>query len=114
MFYLHYLEFDLSSVLHPLDIGCHYSRIQMDDEVTPETLYNMVEKIGDSAKLLLPNKKMDVLAYACTSASATIGEDKIVHQLSKRQVILVHSLFLKIINFIPRRIYIKLHQLLLL
>ena len=80
------LEFDLSSVLHPLGIGCHYSRIQMEDEVTPESLYNMLEKIGDSAKLLLPNKKMDVLAYACTSASATIGEDKIFHQLSKRQV----------------------------
>ena len=72
--------------MHPLGIGCHYSRIQMEDEVTPESLYNMLEKIGDSAKLLLPNKKMDVLAYACTSASATIGEDKIFHQLSKRQV----------------------------
>ena len=58
----------------------------MEDEVTPESLYNMLEKIGDSAKLLLPNKKMDVLAYACTSASATIGEDRIFHQLSKRQV----------------------------
>ena len=57
----------------------------MDDEVTPATLTNMKERIGDSAKLLLPNLQMDVLAYGCTSASATIGEKEIFRQLALRQ-----------------------------
>ena len=77
----------------------------MEDEVTPDTLYDMLPRccilyivkpwvgkasytirIGECSKLLLPNKRLDVLAYGCTSASATIGEEKIFYQLSIRQV----------------------------
>ena len=73
-------------MLHPLGIGCHYSRVFMSDEVTAASLASMKERIGESARLLLPNLELDVLAYACTSASATIGEAEIFSQLGQRQV----------------------------
>ena len=73
-------------MLHPLGLGCHYSRVLMSDEVTAATLASMKERIGESARLLLPNLQLDVLAYACTSASATIGEAEIFSQLDQRQV----------------------------
>ena len=37
-------------------------------------------------RLILPNKRVEVLAYGCTSAAATIGEETIFEQLSMRQV----------------------------
>ena len=37
-------------------------------------------------RLILPNKTLNVLAYGCTSAAATIGEQTIFDQLSKREV----------------------------
>ena len=37
-------------------------------------------------RLILPNKSLNVLAYGCTSAAATIGEQTIFDQLSKREV----------------------------
>ena len=77
----------MSRVLHPLGLGCHFSRVLMSDEVTASSLASMKERIGESAKLLLPNLQLDVLAYACTSASATIGEAEIFSQLAQRQVI---------------------------
>ena len=58
----------------------------MSDEVTAASLASMKERIGESAKLLLPNLQLEVLAYACTSASATIGEAEIFSQLAQRQV----------------------------
>ena len=73
-------------MLHPLGIGCHFSRVLMSDEVTAASLASMKERIGESARLLLPNLQQDVLAYACTSASATIGEEEIFSQLGQRQV----------------------------
>lgn len=79
------LEHDISLVLLPLEIGCHFTRIQMDDQVTPESLKSMTPRIGEAVKLLLPNKRVHVLAYACTSASATIGEKEIFEQLSFRE-----------------------------
>ena len=74
-------------MLHPLGIGCHFTRVLMEDDVTPDTLSRMKERIGESGRLLLPNLDLDVLAYGCTSASATIGEEEIFKQLSVRQVL---------------------------
>ena len=79
------LEYELSTILMPLGIGCFFSRVMMEDEVTPETLKSMKTMIGSSAGLILPEFDLDVLAYGCTSASATIGESEVFEQLSTRQ-----------------------------
>ena len=79
------LEYELTSVLSSLGVGCFFSRLKMDDDVTPETLRAMKERISGSAKLILPGTKLDMLAYGCTSASATMGEDEVFAQLACRE-----------------------------
>merc|ERR1719341_1671933 len=79
------LEQELSTILLPHGLGCFFSRVKMENEVTPETLQSMKSMIGGSAGLILPELNLDVLAYVCTSASATIGEDEVFAQLSSRQ-----------------------------
>merc|ERR1711988_1390893 len=63
------LEYELCAVLHPLGVGCHFSRVMMEDHVTPDTLTAMKERISESAKLILP----------------TLGEEEIFRQLAVRQ-----------------------------
>ena len=79
------LEQELSTILLPHGLGCFFSRVKMEEEVTPETLQSMKSMISGSAGLILPELDLDVLAYGCTSASATIGEDEVFAQLSSRQ-----------------------------
>eukprot|EP00092_Neocalanus_flemingeri_P010712 GFUD01011538.1.p1 GENE.GFUD01011538.1~~GFUD01011538.1.p1 ORF type:complete len:289 (-),score=66.84 GFUD01011538.1:65-931(-) len=79
------LEHEMSTILMPLGVGCFFSRLMMENEVTPESLRSMESKIGDSASLILPELDLNVLAYGCTSASATIGESEVFAQLSTRQ-----------------------------
>ena len=79
------LENELATVLQPHGIGCFFSRVECENEVTPKTLEAMKSKIGVSASLILPELDLDVLAYGCTSASATIGENEVFAQLAVRQ-----------------------------
>ena len=37
-------EHDLCTVLHPLGVGCFFNRVKMEDEVTPDTLYDMLPR----------------------------------------------------------------------
>ena len=69
--------------LAPPGVGVHFSRIQMANEVTVETLEATVNRLADSAALLLPDGDLDVVCFACTSASFVIGEDLVMRELSK-------------------------------
>merc|ERR1712106_297014 len=79
------LEQELSTILLPEGLGCFYSRVMMENEVTPETLQSMKSRISGSASLILPEMNLDVLAYGCTSASASIGEvnDILINYMEK-------------------------------
>ena len=69
--------------LAPAGVGVHFNRIQMANEVTVETLQATASKLADAAALLLPDGDLDVVCFACTSASFVIGEDRVMHELSK-------------------------------
>jgi len=81
----HTLEMELSTILHPLDVGLFFSRVPMVTEVTPESLASMRERISNAAQLILPGVRLDMLGYACTSASALLGEDAVFSQLAIRE-----------------------------
>lgn len=51
----------------------HVSRVPSDHEVTAETLAEMRNHIGHSAKLLPGPAKFDVVGYGCTSGTSVIG-----------------------------------------
>jgi maleate isomerase len=69
--------------LAPPGVGVHFSRVQMANEITVETLEATANKLAGAAALLLPDGDLDVACFACTSASVIIGEDRVMQELSK-------------------------------
>ncbi len=64
-------------------VRLHHSRIANIDSITPESLADMAGRITDCASILTPDSEIDVIAYGCTSATMTIGEEE-VFQLIRR------------------------------
>lgn len=62
-------------------VAWYGARIFNDNVITPETLRAMGPRITDTANLILPGAHMDVLAFGCTSASMTLGEDAVFERL---------------------------------
>jgi maleate isomerase len=58
-------------------VALYQSRIYNEDRVTPETLRAMEPRITECARVITPDTPVDVIAYGCTSASTTIGEEKV-------------------------------------
>jgi len=63
--------------LWPEGVTAFVTRIQMEDQVTTETLLAMEERIPVAAGLLPTALGFDVVGYGCTSASTLIGEDRV-------------------------------------
>ena len=51
----------------------YHSRIRNEVQVTRETLSAMKERLEDAVSKILPGMPLDVVAFACTSASMVIG-----------------------------------------
>ena len=78
------IEHEYRAIL-PLDgVALYINRIPFPNEVTPETLAAMEDELVDGAALIHPGRRLDVLAYGCTSGTVVIGEDKVFAKL--RQV----------------------------
>lgn len=65
----------------PDGVGIHFARIAMSNDATLETLVTMAPAIGDTARLLLPYDKPDVLCYTCNSGAMVIGEKECMRML---------------------------------
>jgi len=61
--------------LWPDGVTAFVTRIPMEDQVTPETLLAMEERIPAAAGLLPSAFGFDAIGYGCTSAATLIGED---------------------------------------
>ena len=71
------LEQEFRAVV-PLDgVALYFTRIAMGNHVTKETLRAMEGGIVDSASLIHPGRRLDVLAFACTSGAVAIGEARV-------------------------------------
>ena len=68
------VEAELAS-LWPDGVTAYVTRIPMEDQVTPETLMAMEDRIPEAAGLLPAAFGFDVIGYGCTSAATLIGED---------------------------------------
>ena len=71
------LEPELRSVLGEDGVALYHSRIPNSDDVTAETLQAMAAEMPRALSLLPIGRPLDVVAYACTSASTVIGEGKV-------------------------------------
>lgn len=69
--------------LRPEGVGIHFTRAYNEDDITVKTLSDQVDDLARAASTLLPDGSLDVVCYACTSASLLIGEDRVIKELSK-------------------------------
>ena len=59
------------------DVALFTSRVQNARDCTLETLPQMAPHITSAAALLVPDGRLDVVAYACTSGTVVMGYDNI-------------------------------------
>ena len=69
--------------LAPDGVGVHFSRVRMENAVTIDTLEAVSSELAGAAALILPNEKLDVVCYACTSGSLVLGEKRVANELNK-------------------------------
>lgn len=70
--------------LLPLDgIGVYCARVFNDADVTPETLRAIGDLIAPATELILPGLPLDVVGFGCTSATMTMGEERIFSEIRK-------------------------------
>ncbi|GKX35902.1 MAG: Asp/Glu racemase [Rhizobiaceae bacterium MnEN-MB40S] len=69
-------------VLLDHDSVVHYSRVESEALVTPDTLRLMEARIPQSASMLPEDAIYDAVAYACTSGATTIGAEKVAEAVN--------------------------------
>ena len=67
------IEKDFNNVIYGKDIDLFCNRIQSYNPLTNETLKKMADDIPKVVKNILPDQKIDCIAYGCTSGTIAAG-----------------------------------------
>ncbi|MCC6470833.1 MAG: aspartate/glutamate racemase family protein [Alphaproteobacteria bacterium] len=62
-------------------VAFYESRLYNSPDITPETLAEMEKDIEGATRLILPNGRMDVVAFGCTSGTIVIGEETVFRKI---------------------------------
>ena len=71
------IEKDFNNIIYGRDIDLYVNRIHCYNPLTNETLAKMSDDITDVTKDILPDQKIDCVAYGCTSGTIAAGYDVI-------------------------------------
>ena len=71
------IENDFQSICQKLPLDLFINRIHNENPLTKENLLKMYGQIESVTKKILPGQKINTVAYACTSGTIAIGEDKV-------------------------------------
>tara|TARA_Y100000389_G_C17398642_1_gene484036 strand:- start:597 stop:1340 length:744 start_codon:yes stop_codon:yes gene_type:complete len=71
------IEKDFNNLIYGRDIDLYVNRIHCYNPLTNETLAKMADDITEVAQDILPDQKIDCVAYGCTSGTVAAGYDKI-------------------------------------
>ena len=75
------MESDFYSISRDLPIDVFVNRIKNYNPLTKENLLKMYDQLESVAKAILPNEKINTVAYGCTSGTIAIGKDKIKEKI---------------------------------
>lgn len=73
----HTTENDFRRMVASPDVAIYGNRVPYANPATPENLRAMQPALRDAAAAILPGEPLDAVAFACTSASAVIGDDAV-------------------------------------
>ena len=69
------IEKDFNSIVYGRDIDLYVNRIHCYNPLTNETLAKMADDITEVTQDILPDQKIDCVAYGCTSGTVAAGYD---------------------------------------
>jgi len=76
------IEKDFNNIIYGKDIDLYVNRIHCYNPLTNETLVKMANDITDVTKDILPDQKIDCVAYGCTSGTIAAGYDIIKSKIN--------------------------------
>ena len=76
------IEKDFNNIIYGRDIDLYSNRIKSYNPLTNETLKKMAEDITDVTKEILPEQKLDCVAYGCTSGTIAAGYKSIYEKVN--------------------------------
>jgi maleate isomerase len=76
------IEKDFNDVIHGKEIDLYCNRIHCYNPLTNETLKKMADDIPKVTKDILPDQKLDCLAYGCTSGTIAAGYQSIFEKVN--------------------------------
>jgi maleate isomerase len=76
------IEKDFNNVIYGREIDLYVNRIHCYNPLTNETLVKMADDITDVTKDILPDQKIDCVAYGCTSGTIAAGYDTIKSKIN--------------------------------
>ena len=77
------IEKDFNNVIYGKDIDLFCNRIHCYNPLTNETLKKMADDITDVTKEILPDQKLDCVAYGCTSGTIAAGYESIFEKVNR-------------------------------
>ena len=76
------IEKDFNDVIYGKNIDLYSNRIKSYNPLTNETLKKMADDITDVTKEILPEQKLDCVAYGCTSGTIAAGYNYIYNKVN--------------------------------
>ncbi len=76
------IEHEMRALINLPGVDFYHARIANSPNITPDTLRAMQPLITSTAELILPGDTLDVLAFACTSASIVLGTPTVAKNLN--------------------------------
>ena len=76
------IEKDFNNVIHGKDVDLYCNRIHCYNPLTNETLKKMADDIPKVTEDILPDQKLDCVAYGCTSGTIAAGYTSIVEKVN--------------------------------
>jgi maleate isomerase len=73
----HTIEHEWRKMLALPGVAFYESRILNSSNITPETLREMEKGIAACTAVIRPGERLDVMGFACTSATMVIGEEQV-------------------------------------
>jgi len=76
------IEKDFNNIIYGRDIDLYVNRIHCYNPLTNETLAKMADDITEVTSDILPDQKLDCVAYGCTSGTVAAGYDLIKERVN--------------------------------
>ena len=77
------IEQDFRKICHNLPVDLFFNRIPFLNPLTHENYMRMADHLTETTNQILPNEKIQVIAYGCTSGTIEIGETRIRSEILK-------------------------------